>query len=147
MSAVLDAIEGNHATWPVERVTRESSGARSDLHWHYDLLNSRRFPVQYYATALRGSGPDADEVLVIGIECFESDAGPLIVTARITGEEGVILAEGPSIEIDMPSQSALLADPDKVVREITAQIQAAFARGVDWVNTQRATIERALEEA
>lgn len=146
MSAVVEAIEAQHATARVERITQDAASQDANLHWRYDLLGSARFPVQYYAVALRGSGPDAEEALVIAIECFDSINGEqerLVVSASITQEGGVVLAEGPEIEIPLPAVAILLEHPERLVNIIEA-VQAAFDEMVDWVNSQRSTIERAL---
>jgi hypothetical protein len=144
MSAVLEAIEAECTTEKVKKVTEKLAPGRQDLHWRYDLVSSRRFPVQYYATALRGSGPDADEILTIGIECFESDNGHLIVSGMITGEDGVIIAQGPSTEIDIPSESAIERNPSDTIDITIGEIQGAFDSLVSWVDAQRQVIGDAL---
>jgi hypothetical protein len=146
MSAVLEAIEGQLAIERVKVLTQGLDSPRTDLHWRYDLLSSRRFPAQYYAVALRGFGPDAEEVLVIAIECFDQDEGRserLVVSASITQEDGAVLAEAPKVEIEMPSPVLLLTNPEQIDR-ITKKVQTAFDRMVDWVNEQRLLIEHAL---
>lgn len=135
------------ATKQVKRVTQGLARAQQDLHWRYDVLSSRRFPIQYYAVALRGSGPDADEVLVIGIECFESSDGYLVVSAMITGEDGVILAESPTTKIKMPSEAAIARNSESVVRRTVSDLQSAFDSKVDWANAQQGVIRDALQRA
>ncbi|MDQ2743679.1 MAG: hypothetical protein M3Z66_15490 [Chloroflexota bacterium] len=146
MSAVLEAIEGQHALDRVKLFTQELDDSCTGLHWRYDLLSSRHFPVQYYAVALRGFGPDVEEVLVIGIECCDQDEGHnerLVVSASISQEDGAVLAQAPKIEIEMPSPVVFLNDPEWIMRT-THKIQVAFDQMVDWVNEQRTTIEGAL---
>jgi hypothetical protein len=147
MSAVLEAIEAQHTTEKVKIVTQKLVKAGQDLRWRYDLLSSRRFPVQYYAVALRGAGPDADEVLVIGIECFEADDGHLNISATVTGKDGLVLIEGPSTEIDMPAEAVLMCNPEEAMQRTTLQIQRAFNSLVDWVNAQQPLIQEALARA
>jgi hypothetical protein len=147
MSAVLEAIKTQHSTDKVKRVTQALVTARQDLHWRYDLSSSRRFPVQYYATALRGSGMAADEVLVIGIECFLSDEGPLRMSASITGEDGEILAESSVTEIDFPCEGALRDNPREVIGATAQQIQEAFDSLVAWVNARQDVMRSALAQA
>lgn len=148
MSAVLEAIEDQHSLDRVKLLTQELDSSRAGLHWRYDLLSSRHFPVQYYAVALRGFGPDAVEALVIAIECFDQGDGHherLVVSASISQEDGAVVAQAPQIEIEMPSPVLFLIDPEWIVRT-KKKVQAAFDQMVDWVNEQRATIERALTE-
>ena len=148
MSAVLEGIEGQHSLDRVKRLTQDLDSSHTDLHWRYDLVSSRHFPVQYYAVALRGFGPDAEEALVIAIECFDHDDGNherLVVSASISQEDGAVLAQAPQIEIEMPSPVLFLIDPEWIVRT-RIKVQAAFDQMVDWVNEQRATIERTLAQ-
>lgn len=143
MTPKMKDLEGPQRGLSTERVKKvtESLGKAKDLHWRYDLVSSRRFPVQYYATALRGSGADADEIVVIGIECFESDTGHLTVSASITGEDGVILAESSATEIEFPSEL------QEAMGTTTRQIQEAFDSLVTWVHARQDVIQTALAQA
>lgn len=147
MSTVLEALDTRHVTGVVTKVTQDLTKTRHDVYWRYDLLSSRRFPVQYYATALRGVGPEVDEIVVTGIECFESSDGHLVVSAMITGEDGAILAQGPSFEIDMPSKKSIAGNCEAATLATNAQIQVAVDLEGDWVSAQRQIIRDALAQS
>ncbi|MGI8825191.1 MAG: hypothetical protein ACR2JC_06035 [Chloroflexota bacterium] len=150
MSTVLDAIESHGTPEKFLQVTKRLVGAQSDVRWCYNLSSSKYFPFRYYASAVRGAGPDADEVLVISIECFDSHDEKrelLIISADITGEDGVLLAESPKIEIGVPPESAVQRDPDGIIARVKEQIESATEVIVHWIDSQRATIERALAPA
>lgn len=149
MSAVLGAIESKHATARIERLTQELTGRRTDVRWRYDLLDSQFSPAQYYAVALRGSGADAEELLVIAIECFvrKNEGGPfLVVSGSITTADGALLAEADDSVIPISSAEELHRHPDRAVA-IAKEVQAAFDEKVDWVNEQRVLIDRILQQA
>lgn len=143
MSVKLAPIEVRPAIEKVKRTTQELDCACTELHWRYDLLSNRHFPVQYYAVALRGSGPGAEETLLIAIECFDENDERLIVSASIAIGDGAIVAEAPQMEIERPPSTVLLSKPELIVA-ITERVQVAFDRMVDWVNQQGAVIQRAL---
>jgi len=150
MSTVLEAIEKQHATERVERFTRELVGRNGDVRWRYDLLNSQFSPAQYYAVALRGTGPDAEEILVIAIECslYRDERGPLLgISATITDGDGAILAEAEneSTAIRIPSGEYLQNHPERAM-EIAKAIQGVFDLMVDWVNGQAGLIDRVLQQ-
>lgn len=150
MSAVLDAIEAQHATERVVHFTQELIGRRTDVHWRYDLLSSQFSPVQYYAVALRGTGADAEEILVIAIECslYKDERSPFLgISASITDGDGAVLAEATneSTRIDIPSPDYLHDHPERWML-IAKAVQRIFDQMVDWVNRQSNLIERVLRQ-
>jgi hypothetical protein len=119
----------------------------ADVHWQYSLLSNRRFPFRFSASAMRGSGPEAEEVLVVALECFDaSDATGqrLLVSADITGEEGLILAEGPRRAVELPSEDVLMSDPQGWMQALTKQVLEAADHDVRWLEEQGPLIEGAL---
>lgn len=148
MSAVLEAIEMQHTTERVEQFTRALAGHRADVHWRYDLLNSQFSPAQYYAVALRGTGAEAEQILVIAIECslHRDERGSfLVVSASITDGNGAILAEAESTAIKMPSSNYLRNHPGRTV-DIARDVKGVFDQMVDWVSGKADLIDRALQQ-
>ncbi len=84
--------------------------------------------------------------MVIGIECFESSDGHLVVSAMITGEDGAILAQGPSFGIDMLNEKSIAGNRETAILATNAQIQVAVDSEVDWVSAQRQIIREALAQ-
>jgi hypothetical protein len=135
----------------VHGITKVLLAPAQELWWQHTASSSNRFPFSYYASALRGEGPDADELLVISVEVMDvqDDAGErLVVGADITTGDGMLLARSPTTTIEVPSESALLdlADPLARVGDVTKQVVAATEDLYLWIDTQRPTIERALAE-
>lgn len=148
MSAVLEAIETQHATKRVEHLTQQLGGHRKDVHWRYDLLESEFSPAQYYAVALRGTGADAEEILIIAIECSLTSGERgwfLVVSATITDGDGAILAENESTSMRIPSAEYLQDHPEKAM-SIAHTVQGVFDRMVDWVNGQADLIDRVMRQ-
>jgi hypothetical protein len=121
----------------------------TQLHWRYDLLDTPSSPAQYYAVALRGSGPDAEEVLVIAIECFmakDNHGYRLVVSATITDGDGALLAEAECPAVKVPAPGYLQEHPERAM-ELAKSVQADFDYMVDWVNEQSDLIDRVLRQA
>lgn len=155
MSMVLDRItadslhEGFRSR--VHGITKVSRAQDQEFWWQHTASSSARFPFSYYASVLRGEGPDADEILAISVEVMDvqDDEGErLVVGADITTGDGILLARSPTTTIDVPSESALLtlADPLARVRDITKKVVAATEGLYLWIDNQRPTIERALAQ-
>lgn len=147
MKAIQDAIQTPEATRRLQEALGGLISAHPSTHWRSDLSTSNRFPFQYYVTGMSEPGPDADEVLVISVECFDPHDGTgehLVVSADITGEEGLLLAESPRTVIDVPPEAVVLHDPENVTAGITVQIQDATDGIAQWIDNQNVLVERAL---
>jgi hypothetical protein len=86
----------------MQNVVAELQPSYPDLHWYYDVHATEFFPFTASASAVRGSGPDAIETLVLSIQCHrpEGERGKeLVLYADITREDGSVLAESPRREI------------------------------------------------
>jgi len=153
MSVVLDHAEAASLSEGfrsrVHEITDVSRPGYHEVWWQHTVSSSDRFPFSYYASALRGEGPEADELLVVSVEVMDvqDEAGEhLVVGADITTGDGVLLAQSPTATIDVPSESTLLTLPDPLarVRDVTRQVVAATEGLYLWVDNQRPTVERAL---
>jgi hypothetical protein len=86
----------------MENVVAELRPSHPSLHWHYDVHATEFFPFTASASAVRGSGPDAIEMLVLSIQCHrpEGERGKeLVLYADVTREDGTVVAESPRREI------------------------------------------------
>src|SRR5690349_19021908 len=75
------------------------------IHWEYEVYGTDFFPIRAYASAISGTGPDAEETLVVGLQCHRpgGPAGPqLFLYADICTEDGTVIAESPKYEIALP---------------------------------------------
>jgi hypothetical protein len=155
MSMVLDRAAADNLSEGfrsrVLGITTVSLAKDQELWWQHTTSSSDRFPFSYYASALRGEGPGADELLVISVEVIDvqDDSGErLVVGADITTGDGLLLARSPSAIIDVPSESTLLAlaDPIARARGITKQVVAAIEDLYLWIDNQQPTIDSALAQ-
>ncbi len=122
----------------------------SAVKWRYSAYSNERFPLRAYASALGGSGPDVDEVLVIAVTWrFPRDGtyDQLGVGADILDEDGVILAESPRYEVPMPDESLVLSSSHGVLHDATDQVHEAMLKISEWLGCQTATIQEALTRA
>ncbi|HZU11446.1 MAG TPA: hypothetical protein VFB58_01285 [Chloroflexota bacterium] len=106
-----------------------------DIHWHYDVSGSESFPFWAYASAVRGSGPSADEVLVLSLQCRRETtgaAGVVDLYAEVLRDDGMILAEGPHFEVALNEPRAGYA------------VDADVAQLASWLEDQSPVIEQAL---
>lgn len=85
---------------------RVANVALSDptIHWKYEVHSTPYFPFRAYASAVRGVGPNADEALVVALECYRpggEDGSLFELQADISRQDGTILSESPKYEISL----------------------------------------------
>lgn len=98
MSMVLDPAQVSAEKEQIQGFVEDIAGALTGVHWQYSAYSNERFPLRAYASALRGSGPDANEILVIAVTWRSPQDGKgerLIMGADILDGDGVILTESP----------------------------------------------------
>lgn len=131
----------------VQKTIQGIAGAAPAVRWRYSVHSNERFPLRFYASARRGNGPSAEDVLVIAVELFNpvDDLGDrIIVSADIMDEEGVILRESPRYEISLPSESLPVASPEREREVATESIRAALEKIDRWLEREGPFIEGAL---
>lgn len=147
MTAIEDAIQTPAMTRRLHEALEGLISANPNACWRSDLSTSNRFPFQYYVTAMSEPGPDADQVLVIAVECFDfhDETGErLIVSADITGEDGLLLSESPRAVVNVPAERIVLRNPEEALTTIIEQIQRATDGIAEWIASQNPIVRQAL---
>lgn len=150
MSMVLDPAQMSVEKQQIQGIVEDIAGTSSAVRWRYSAYSNERFPLRAYASALRGSGPDADEILVIVVTWRNARNGKgdrLIIAADILDEDGVILAESPRFEVPLPDESAALNSSHRVFPDLTDQVRGAMLKITTWLDSQTSTIQDALSRA
>ena len=63
---------------------------------------------------------ELDEVLVVSFDCWTAENGGLKMSTDLTGEHGVILAEGPELSVDQPDGPAFAAYVEEVKKFLSS---------------------------
>ena len=144
MSMVLDRAQVNAEKKQFQHIVEDITGTLPAVQWRYSAYSNEHFPLRAYASALRGSGPDADEALVIAVTWRNPQDGKgdrLVVGASILDEDGVVLAESPRFEIPVPDESVVLGFSGRVIQDVTNEVRAAMLNVGQWLDSQTATIQ------
>ena len=147
MSMVLGPAQIDEEARQIREMVEGIAGALPAVQWRYSAYSSERFPLRAYASALRGSGPEADEVLVIEViwqSSRDEQGDRLLMSAGILDEDGVILAESSAFEVPIPEGSAVRSSPERALQDVTQQVRVAMLKVRDWLTGQTETIRQAL---
>jgi hypothetical protein len=147
VSMVLDPVQVSAQKKYVQDIVESIAGAPSTVHWRYSAYSNERFPLRAFASALRGSGPDADEVLVVAVTWRNPDddkGDRLVVGADILDGDGLILAESPRFEVTIPDEFVVRSDSRRVPPGDADQLRGAMQTVGEWLDSQKPIIQEAL---
>jgi hypothetical protein len=147
VSMVLDPIQVSAQRKRVQDIVENIVGAPSTVHWRYSAYSNERFPLRAYSSALRGSGPDADEVLVVAVAWRNPGDGKgdrLVVGADTLDGDGVILAESPRFEVTIPDGTVALSESHQTPPGDADELRSAMQRVREWLDSQIRIIQEAL---
>jgi hypothetical protein len=143
---VLDPVQIHAEKEHIQDLVEQILGAPS-APWRYSAYSNERFPFRAYASALRGTGPSADEAVVIAVawQYPDDDKGDhLIVSADILDGEGAVLAEGPRYEVPLPPQAVVPTEPDGEIGAVREQVHVAMQKIGEWLRGEASAIREAL---
>jgi len=150
MSMVLDRAQVSAEKLQIQSIVEDIAGPLPAVRWRYSAYSNERFPLRAYASALRGLGIAADEILVIAVTWRNPRDGKgdrLIIGADILDEDGLILAESPRFEVPTPDEFTVMSSPHRVLPEAADQVRGAMAKINEWLDSQTGTIREALARA
>lgn len=150
MSMVLDWAHVCAEKQQIQSIVEDISGDLSPVRWRYSAYSNERFPLRANASALLGSGPDADEVLVIAVTWRNDRGGSgdrLVIGADILDGDSAILPESPRFEVALPGELMMPSSPHCVLPDVTDQVRAAMLKIGEWLDSQRETIQEAVVRA
>lgn len=131
--------------------------AEPTSHWKFEVVSTSYFPFRVYASAVRGTGPNADEALVVALECHRPGGpnGAMVeLQADISKPDGTVLSESPKYEIPLgasanqipqgPEANSVGANSTVVAgHRFSAALWSLFT----WLEHQTSLIERILSRA
>jgi hypothetical protein len=127
------------------------------IHWEYDAYRSEFFPFRAYASAVRGTGPEADEILIISLQCHRPEGTrgeKLVLYADVSREDGSVLAESPIQDIALSPREP--ESPNGIPRHVVdrhgaahldLRIGEAITALDTWLERQVSVIEKELSRS
>jgi hypothetical protein len=137
----------------LRRLANSVALSDSNIHWEYDAYHNEFFPFRAYASAVRGAGVEAEEVLIISVQCHRpgGEGEKLVLYADMSREDGSVLAESPVQEIALsprePESPSGIPRHD-VGRDSDAQLDLRIGEAITaldtWLERQVPLIEKEL---
>ncbi|MEZ0114342.1 hypothetical protein ABH920_008376 [Catenulispora sp. EB89] len=99
--------------------------------WRLDVRERAALPTAMTLSFFARRRGEMDEVLVVAFDCWRREDGGLQLSADLTNERGVILAEGPELGVDQPDSpgfAAFVEDFKKFLASIREQVVEELQR-------------------